>query len=57
MHCALPAPVSQAYDTLSDMDLRAKYNTQLEQALQDTDEDYTGESGVAGRGARNCTAS
>lgn len=34
--------LNEAYDTLSDLDLRAKYNTQLEQALQDTDEEYTG---------------
>lgn len=33
----------QAYQVLSDHDARAKYNTQLEQALQDEDDDYDGE--------------
>lgn len=33
----------QAYDTLTDEGARMKYNAKLEQALQDEEDDYTGE--------------
>jgi curved DNA-binding protein CbpA len=34
---------AEAYDTLSDANARGKYNAQLEQALKDDEDDYTGQ--------------
>lgn len=36
---------SEAYSVLSEPTLRERYNLQLEQALRDEDDDFTGERG------------